>query len=231
MIEKDNLRGSVDHYYKNFYSKMIGSDSSGLLSFLWKYPHRVMEKLYKSNENLDILELGFGAGEHLGFVKSDYKSYLATDIDEARLVIPELFKSEKILTQKIDAGKLPFEDKSFDRVIATCLIAHLENPERALIEWRRVLKSGGKATIYIALEPGLALRVFRKFITAPKAKRLGFDGYNLYIVRDHINDAFRVLNILAEVFKKDEIKYSYRPFFIRSWYLNLFCVVNIRKSE
>lgn len=231
MKEKEYLRGNVDHYYKNFYSKMMGSDSSGLLSFLWKYPHRVMERLYKTNKDLDILELGFGEGEHLRFVKNDYKSYLATDIDEARLVIPETFRSEKIRTQKIDAGKLPFKDESFDRIIATCLIAHLDNPENALIEWRRVLKPGGTATIYVALEPGLALRVFRKLITAPKAKRLGFEGFNLYIARDHINDAFRILNILVEVFRKDKIKFSYRPFFIRSWYLNLFCVVNITKQR
>jgi ubiquinone/menaquinone biosynthesis C-methylase UbiE len=227
----DDLRGNVNHYYKNFYRKMIGLESDGVLSFLWKYPHKVMEKPFKSNMNFKILELGYGEGEHLAFVKNDFSTYVATDIDKSRLKIPKSQNTNRIILQKVDAEKLPFDDQVFDRIIATCLIAHLKYPEEALSEWRRVLKPGGKATIYVALEPGLALRLFRKIFTAPKAKRLGFEGYNLYIARDHINDAFRVLNILAEVFNHDQIKYSYRPFFIRSWYLNLFCVVNITKHQ
>lgn len=228
-MKSENLRGNVSHYYSNFYRKMMGSEASGLLSFLWKYPHRVMEKKHKSNEQLDLLELGYGEGEHLRFVKKDFNSYLATDIDKARLLVPDEFASKKIKTKVVDAQNLPFKNESFDRLIATCLIAHLGEPERALNEWRRVLKKGGTATIYIALEPGLALRVFRRLITAPKAKRLGFEGFNLYIARDHVNDAFRVLNILVEVFRNDKIKFRYRPFFIRSWYLNLFCVVEVKK--
>lgn len=226
-----NLRGNVEYYYSNFYRRMMGSESSGILSLLWKYPHRLMEKKYRSNFNKDILELGFGEGEHIGFVAPDFKSYIATDIDKKRLVVPNKYLSKKVKTDVVDAQELPYKNESFDRIIATCLIAHLANPEKALYEWRRVLRPGGQATIYVALEPGLALRIFRKLITAPKAKRLGFEGFNLYIARDHINDAFRVLNLLVEVFRKDKIKFSYRPFLIRSWYLNLFCVVNIRKSE
>ena len=71
-MPQDSNRGNVDFYYRNFYSRMIGHDSDGILKILWKYPHRLMEKPFKSNTNLKILELGFGEGEHLGFVTSDY---------------------------------------------------------------------------------------------------------------------------------------------------------------
>jgi hypothetical protein len=67
--------------------------------------------------------------------------------------------------------------------------------------------------------------------TAPKAKKLGFEGFNLYISRDHINDAFRVLNIAAEVFRDDVFKQVFRPFYIRSWYLNLFGVIQVTKAK
>jgi len=230
-MNSDKTRGNVNLYYKDFYRKMMGHESVGFVSYLWKYPHKVMEKSFSSNLNLDILELGFGEGEHLAFVKQDFNSYVATDIDYARLKKLKLGKSNKVKIKKVDAEKLPFKSNTFDRVIATCLIAHLKNPEEALNEWRRVIKPGGKATIYVALEPGLALRIFRRFITAPKASRLGFEGFNLYIARDHVNDAFRVLNLMAEVFRSDELMFSYRPFFFRSWYLNLFCVVNIEKRK
>jgi ubiquinone/menaquinone biosynthesis C-methylase UbiE len=224
-------RGNVELYYQEFYSKMMGHESNGVLSILWKYPHRVMEKNFKSNAGKRILELGFGEGEHLSFVAEDFAEYLATDLDAKRLerFRPKLIPNTKLM--QCDAMSLPFPDESFDRVIATCLIAHLRNPELALTEWRRVLKEGGELTMYVPCEPGFSLRLFRKLFSAPKAKRLGFEGFNLYIARDHVNDAFRVLNLAAEVFRRDSFQQVFRPFPIRSWYLNLFCVVHIIKGD
>lgn len=209
----------------------MGHESNGVLSILWKYPHRVMEKNFKSNAGKRILELGFGEGEHLSFVAEDFAEYLATDLDAKRLerFRPKLIPNTKLM--QCDAMSLPFPDESFDRVIATCLIAHLRNPELALTEWRRVLKEGGELTMYVPCEPGFSLRLFRKLFSAPKAKRLGFEGFNLYIARDHVNDAFRVLNLAAEVFRRDSFQQVFRPFPIRSWYLNLFCVVHIVKGD
>jgi ubiquinone/menaquinone biosynthesis C-methylase UbiE len=231
MKDQDSNRGNVELYYKNFYSRMIGHDSDGVLKILWKYPHRLMEKPFKSNMQLKILELGFGEGEHLDFVATDYSEYVATDIDQHRLNKVSNKLSDKVKTLACDAAILPFQDAEFDRVIATCLIAHLPNPEQSLLEWRRVLKPGGRLTVYVPCEPGFSLRLFRKLFTAPKAKKLGFEGFNLYIARDHVNDAFRVLNIAAEVFRRDDLKLVFRPFYFRSWYLNLFSIIQVKKSE
>ena len=226
----NSRRGSVKVYYEEYYSRMMGNNSTGLLSLFWKYPHRLMEKPFKSNKNLRILELGFGEGEHINFVENDFSEYFATDIDKIRLEKSKIFSATNVVLKKENAGKLSFDDGSFDRVIATCLIAHLPNPENALQEWRRVLKPGGRISIYIPCEPGFSLRLFRKLFTAPKAKKLGFEGFNLYIARDHVNDAFRVLNLLVEVFREDAVKLIFRPFFFPSWYLNLFCVAQITKT-
>jgi phosphatidylethanolamine/phosphatidyl-N-methylethanolamine N-methyltransferase len=231
MNDQDLNRGNVELYYKKFYSRMIGHDSDGVLKILWKYPHRLMEKPFKSNMQLRILELGFGEGEHLDFVATDYSEYVATDIDQIRLSKFSNKLPDKVKTIACDAEILPFQDGEFDRVIVTCLIAHLPNPEQALLEWRRVLKPGGRLTVYVPCEPGFSLRLFRKLFTAPKAKKLGFEGFNLYIARDHVNDAFRVLNIAAEVFRRDDLKLVFRPFYFRSWYLNLFSIIQVKKSE
>jgi phosphatidylethanolamine/phosphatidyl-N-methylethanolamine N-methyltransferase len=230
MLSREERRGNIQVYYKEFYSQMMGHDSTGLMSFLWKYPHKIMEKPFKTNSRFRILELGFGEGEHLQFVKSDFSEYLATDIDQVRLEKLSAKLPSKVSTQRVDASLLPFEDETFDRVIATCLIAHLQEPEKSLMEWRRVLKPGGSISIYVPCEPGFSLRLFRKLITAPKAKKLGFEGFNLYISRDHVNDAFRILNIAAETFRTDRQKLVFRPFFLRSWYLNLFCVIQVKKE-
>ena len=229
-MSSDDRRGNVDIYYREFYSRMMGHSSDGLLSILWKYPHKLIERPFKSNKDLRILELGFGEGEHLEFVAPDFKEYLATDLDQVRLDRVQHSLPDRVATKSCDAGNLPFQSAEFDRVVATCLISHMPNPESALKEWRRVLKPGGSMTIYVPCEPGFSLRLFRKLVTAPKAKKLGFEGFNLYIARDHINDAFRVLNISAEVFHEDRMKLVFRPFFIRSWYLNLFCIVQITRG-
>lgn len=228
---ENSRRGNVEVYYKEFYSRMMGHDSNGLFSILWKYPHSLMEKPFKSNEGFKILELGCGEGEHFDFVTNDFSHYLATDLDAHRLerIRPKLSENSSITA--CDAEKLPFEDQSFDRVIATCLLAHLVDPEGALREWRRVTKIGGSLTIYIPCEPGFSLRLFRKMFSAPKARKLGFEGFNLYIARDHRNDAFRLLNIAAEVFHSDSLKYVFRPFFIRSWYLNLFGILQVKRTS
>jgi ubiquinone/menaquinone biosynthesis C-methylase UbiE len=46
-----------------------------------------------------------------------------------------------------DAEALPFEDNSFDLVVNRHLLWTLPNPQKALDEWKRVLRPGGMVTI------------------------------------------------------------------------------------
>ena len=136
-----------------------------------------MEKPFESNKDLRILEVGGGQGEHLSFVVDDYESYLLTDLDSGQLKNIDLSKFPKVFTKKMNAEHLKSASDSFDRVISTCLLSHLSNPAEALLEWRRVVRDGGKISIYLSTDPSLALRIFRKLFTARKAKQLGFDYY------------------------------------------------------
>jgi SAM-dependent methyltransferase len=221
--------GNVSEYYRNYYRKMIGLDATGILSKLWKYPHRVMEREFTDNSGKDILEIGVGEGEHIQFVQPSYRKYVALDIDEVRLQKISEMDIKSLEVMQGNAEKLDFDDATFDRVIATCLLVHLLEPEKALQEWHRVLKPGGSATIYVPCEPGLLLKLFRKFITKPKARKLGFDGYDLFIARDHLTSADRVVILTNHVFGDSKTKISYFPFGVRSWYLNLFMVIRITK--
>ncbi len=221
--------GNVSEYYRNYYRKMIGLDATGILSKLWKYPHRVMEREFTDNSGKDILEIGVGEGEHIQFVQPSYRKYVALDIDEVRLQKISEMGIKSLEVMQGNAEKLDFDDATFDRVIATCLLVHLLEPEKALQEWHRVLKPGGSATIYVPCEPGLLLKLFRKFITKPKARKLGFDGYDLFIARDHLTSADRVVILTNHVFGDSNTKISYFPFGVRSWYLNLFMVIRITK--
>jgi ubiquinone/menaquinone biosynthesis C-methylase UbiE len=46
-----------------------------------------------------------------------------------------------------DAYRLPFPDQSFDACLAEKLFSHLEEPDRALAEMRRVTRSGGRMAV------------------------------------------------------------------------------------
>lgn len=66
--------------------------------------------------------------------------------------LKERFKSfqSSLRFVKGDAHRLPFEDDSFDVVTCQTLLIHLENPEQALLEMKRVVKKNG---IVICAEP------------------------------------------------------------------------------
>jgi SAM-dependent methyltransferase len=44
-------------------------------------------------------------------------------------------------------GSLPFDDDSFDLVYANFVVEHLQHPERAFAEWRRVLRPEGRLVL------------------------------------------------------------------------------------
>jgi ubiquinone/menaquinone biosynthesis C-methylase UbiE len=222
--------GSVEKYYSEFYSRMIGHDSKGIFSYLWKYPHKLMEKPFRTNQGLKILELGAGEGEHISFVAGDFSQYVAQDINAQRLKRVDFFQNPRIVTISGDATQLNFPNETFDRLIATCLLAHLRDPESALSEWRRVLKVDGRLTVYLPCDPGIALKIFRNLFSKQKAQKLGYRGYDLFIAREHINPVQNLIIFLRNIYKLDIVRFQYFPFGIRSCGLNLFIVVQIRKT-
>ena len=221
--------GSPELYYERFYAQSRGYNSSTLMRLLSSYPHKLIEKRFKSNAGLKILELGFGRGEYLEFVKQDFDRYVGLDIRSFKDSSIDLIKNFEFLEG--NATKLEIENSSFDRVIATCLLSHLKEPENALLEWRRVIKNGGVMVIYLPTEPGLGLRLFRVLVSKRWATKNGFQGYDLYIAREHIY-SFQILKtLIKEIFQGSKIKFQMRPLPFFGWYLNLFCVVVIEVQK
>lgn len=97
-----------------------------------------------------ILEVGGGAG-HFWIANRDR---IPTDwdvtvsdaslgmVDEARRQFDEIDPS--ISCQVIDTGSIPFEDASFEAVIANHMLYHVPDRALALGEIRRVLRPGGR---------------------------------------------------------------------------------------
>ena len=220
---------SVDNFYADYYENIFGS---GTIGWMAGVAHRFMEKPLDKRIFLNVLELGAGTGQHRKFVRHKFSRYIETDLRIEQGNVKEIEVSpEKIVEQRfLDAEDLTiFEAAQFDRVIATCLVAHLPNPEKALQEWRRVVKSGGVLTIYVPTEPGLMLRVFRSLTTKRKAKKLGLDHSAVHY-REHRNMWIYINLLVIEIFAEDVIKRRRFPHSLLTWNLALFDVYEITKK-
>lgn len=93
-----------------------------------------------------ILEVGCGGGAFLSFLED--RGYTAVGVDileEAVRLASQAAPNSRVL--RADAGSLPFEDGSFDRLVSHHLVEHLEDLAGALREWCRVLAPGAVMAI------------------------------------------------------------------------------------
>jgi SAM-dependent methyltransferase len=106
------------------------------------------------------VDLGCGENKRLGYIGVDKRATRAADV-------------------VADARDTPFEQGSVDRVSATCLLEHFENPYEVLDEVVRILKPGGTAVFRL---PNLGtysahLDTDHKFLADLKLWRTIFSGY------------------------------------------------------
>jgi ubiquinone/menaquinone biosynthesis C-methylase UbiE len=97
-----------------------------------------------------VLELGAGTGHNLEHYTEKVTELVLIEPD------PHMFRrlAERVAEDpaapghptvvEASAEELPFDDDSFDTVVATLVLCTVEHPDRALAEARRVLVEGGK---------------------------------------------------------------------------------------
>lgn len=109
-----------------------------------RYRLRCIDKLgfaFVGDESL--LDSGCGNGGVARLLRSRVGEIHAIDVEPS-----DAWSDEEGLTFQVgDSESLPFENDSFDIVHSKDSLHHMESPERALEEYRRVLKPGGTALI------------------------------------------------------------------------------------
>ena len=130
---------------------------------------------------LDIA-CGTGIGARLAAAQvGSGGAVVGIDIDEAMLTVarhvPVPQAAARIDWQHADALALPFADAAFDAVLCFEGLQFLPDRAKALAEWRRVLRPGGRAigTIWGPLEANpayLALAEGLRHFVSPEAARL-----------------------------------------------------------
>ncbi len=124
-----------------------------------------------------MLDIGAGCGWLLRY--ADKKGIEAIGIDIADKVIKEnkwfdKFTKYKAKIKKGSIYKIPFADNSFDLVVVSEVLEHLDNPEKALKEVRRVLKKNGK---FVLLIPGYSYNLIydKIFVSFKKLGDVDYD--------------------------------------------------------
>jgi ubiquinone/menaquinone biosynthesis C-methylase UbiE len=98
-----------------------------------------------------VLELGFGPGLGICKVAAIATEGLVAGVDFSELMVRKAQKRNaaaiaagRVDLKQGDVSSLPYDDQTFDKVIAIQLIYFCQPPHIFLKESRRVLKSGGK---------------------------------------------------------------------------------------
>ena len=113
----------------------------------------------------DVLDVGCGTGvltreltQHVG----DDGSATGFDLSESMLGVARERCPDATFKQG-NVTDLPFDDQSFDVVISSFMLMFVSDPEKALSEMRRVLKTGGRLVVSVwqGLEKNV---VYRKLV-------------------------------------------------------------------
>jgi SAM-dependent methyltransferase len=123
-----------------------------------RYRLRCIDKLehpFRGDESL--LDVGCGDGGVARLLHERVASVVAVDVAPSSSWV----EAPGLTFQVADGEALPFVDASFDLVHSKDSLHHMTHPERALAEYRRVLRPGGTALIIEAnrLNPSLYLQM------------------------------------------------------------------------
>lgn len=216
----------IQEFYKDRYQQVYGSGCLGLAS---KVAHRSIERnINPAGPFGVVLELGAGHGQHLPFVKHGYEVYFETDLNQEILPVRKEEDYPGVVTRVIDAQTLEgIAPHSVDRLIATCLLPHLSDPEAALKNWKRSLKPGGSASIYLPAEPGALLRLAQSITSRRRIEKLGLE-YWLAHYREHPYHFPYLRRLINTVFADGLVSWRSYPTPGLGWNLSLWFVVQIR---
>jgi len=147
------------------------------------------------------LEIGIGATGGFLCVIPHIKKRYAIDINIDELeAIGFLPSKTHIKYQQGDAEKMSYDDNSFDLVIMTNTIDHMDHPERAIKEIKRVLKPGG-------------ILLFQTFLKVPDPHPMTFD------TPEEVNDMIG-MKIIEEHLVDDNYKHRNRNDYYVAIYAN-----------
>lgn len=140
---------------------------------------------YRIDKGMKVLELGCGTGDmwkNRENIINSCSQLTLSDFSEGMLASTKsnLGEYNNVDYKVIDIQEIPFEDATYDVIIANMMLYHVPNIEKGLAEVRRVLKRGGRFYCATYGENGI-VEYLTKILTA-------------YGVEDKSNKSFTLQN-------------------------------------
>lgn len=104
-------------------------------------PKEVLWQTLEAWQPKRVLEVGGGQGELAERIQRELGARVTFADISPRMV--ELARARGLDAHEADAQSLPFDDASFDTVVAAWMLYHVPDVDRALAEFARVLTKGG----------------------------------------------------------------------------------------
>ena len=120
----------------------------------------------------NVLDVGSGTGIIAMYLAELGYSVTAVDFSEGMMDVARkkaLAKGANIRFMEMDVENLSFEDETFDCITARCVLWTMSHPEKAVKEWARVVKPGGRVVI-----------IDGKWITKGLLPRISAFNYHIY---------------------------------------------------
>ena len=224
----------IEDRYKKYYSITQYGSCTGNVNKFW---HLRLEKNLPFSFYENVLEIGSGSGEHFTYVNHGFKNYYITDLYLPKLlegvktkiaISQELNDVQNVMVQAENVEKLTFSQNSFQRVVSTCLLHHVQNPLAALQEMRRVTCNGGTVSIYLPADPGLIYRFAQAVFSTSTLKKY-FNKKEISFLRagEHRNHVQSLSGLIEGVFSADRIEKKSFPRLNLGWNSVLFYIFQI----
>ena len=176
---------------------------------------KIMEKLNEEDNLGKLIELGCGTGYFTRTLANRSECIISTDISEEMLSIARK-KLKGFEFQVMDCQNLKFNDETFDTVFMGLVLLFTE-PEKALKESRRILKSEG---LLIIADPDISfLSTYGKLKFLTKA----LINYRKIPTTGHFLNQKKIRDMLDktgfEVVSKEIIRDDFNPHYVSANYI------------
>jgi SAM-dependent methyltransferase len=98
----------------------------------------------------DVLEVGCGSGQGLSILRAAARSLAAGDVSPEVLAAARTVAAADVQLSEFGAERLPFLDRSFDRILLFEAIYYVERAADFVAEARRVLRPSGQVLLVTA---------------------------------------------------------------------------------
>lgn len=204
-FEQWNEEHAIKHDLDKFYNH-----PNPLFRYIENKRIRTLIKLAEIKDTDKVLEVGCGAGHILERINKG-KLY-GIDISDIQIQRAKERLGDKAEIKKSPGEEIPYEDKSFDKLLCSEVIEHVLDPVPLLKEMKRVLKDDGILSLSIPNENmiNFAKKVLRAtgLMKLVMPKESGWDlgeknnldewhlhEYNLALIHKHTSGIFKTVKV------------------------------------